>query len=143
MKWRERRHAGARADHDDVAAGVGGDAETLVRFDEHRHLGAFLQRGEEGAGGADMAAAMGVVGQFVHGQVDLVADPLAAGGDGVQAVRGRAQRGDQRGRVPPGRPAVQHIDQLVIAENGGQFAGARRFQQAGQVGVAAAFGHGR
>src|SRR6185295_16583092 len=34
----ERRHAGARADHDDVARTVGGHAEAFVTLDPHLHV---------------------------------------------------------------------------------------------------------
>src|SRR3546814_6350915 len=43
----ERRHARAGPDHDDVARGVGGQAEAFVALDVDRQRGAFLARSEE------------------------------------------------------------------------------------------------
>src|SRR5690606_7332173 len=96
------------------AAGVGRNAEALVGLDVDRYLGAFLQGGQERAGGAQVRLAVGLVAQHVHRQVRFLAHALAAGGNRVQALRLRPQRGQQGLVVPIRRPAAQHAHQLVV-----------------------------
>src|SRR5690606_11212993 len=74
----ERRDAGAGADHDDVAAGIKRNAEAFVRLDMDRHAAAFLQRGEEAAGRAEVVETVRVVAQYIDGQVRFLAHALAA-----------------------------------------------------------------
>ncbi len=112
----ERRHAGARADHQDVAIGIGRHAEARVRFDVDRGDVAFGKCSQETAGRPQMRMPMRLVGDFVHGQMHFIAHALAAGGNGVQPWGERPQRSKQAGMVPIRRPAAQHVDHLMIGE---------------------------
>ena len=125
----ERGHAGAGTDHDDVARCIGRNAEALVGFDVDRGVVAFVQRGKEAAGRADMRVAEGLVIQHVDGKVHFFADALAAGGDGIQAWGQWTQRGDQFLRLPMRGPAAQHVGQLVRAEQRGKVGIACRGEQ--------------
>lgn len=87
----ERCHAGARADHQDVAIGIGRHAEAVVGFDVHRRSVAFGKRGQKAAGRTQVRMPMRLVGDLVHRQMHLIAHALAAGGDGIQPrVSGRS-----------------------------------------------------
>ena len=86
--------------------------------------------------------AVGLVAQHVEGEMGFVTHPLAAGGNRIQALYLRAQRGDQRCGIPVATPAAQHVDQLMIAKQGGQRSVAG-FQQLREIGRLGAFGQRR
>src|SRR3546814_14731546 len=71
----ERRHARAGPDHDDVARGVGGQAEAFVALDVDRQRGAFLAGRQlvRGHAPARVATGRGVL-EVGDGQVDFLAD---------------------------------------------------------------------
>ena len=101
----ERRDAGAGADHDDVGRRVGRQAEVAVRLQADPELGAVRDPvGDVDRGDARARPAVGLVAHRGDGEVDLVADFLARGGDRVGARRqrpGDACRGARRS-APPG-----------------------------------------
>ena len=119
-KTAERCDAGARADHDDVARGVGGQPEAFVAFDEYRQRHAFFAGGEKMRGRTPALCVAVLVLDMRDSEVRFIADSLAAGGDGIEPRLQWTQRFDQRLGSPCAGICLQQIDDLRRCHQCGQ-----------------------
>ena len=90
-----------------------------------------------------MAAPERLPGDVRHGQMHFVFNQLAAGGDGIQARRQRAQGGDQLMRIPRGRVQTQQVDELMAGKQLRQLLALFAGEQPVQLRVAGSGGEAR
>src|SRR5262245_12391117 len=116
-----RCDSGAGADHDDVARGIGGQAEPLVRLDENpaARVIAFEAREVRGRR-TETTLSIELVVYDRDRHVNLVADRLAARRDRVEPRCQRTQRLDERVRIPRAGMTPKDIDDLQVLERSAQ-----------------------
>ena len=113
MKRAERRHAGARSDHDDRPIGIRRQTEMRVRLQEHTQpIAGLAPLRHIHRGNAVALAPMRRIAHRRDQQMRLVRHRLAAGGDRVVARRQRPQQRQKLVFAQLARRGLQHVDDL-------------------------------